>query len=308
MTKQAEADEFRIYKAQLYKSLYGRQPRLNKRQRKRSDIDPDKYNQLVVADEQEAATKYESAYRGRVQDKSVEMTLMPLYELSYEPYRSDVSTYVAFDRDVDAFNRQQPTGYKIHINRGQTTLGEERTKLYFARIDTLSKAIDRAVDGRKPATVLFERAIAYSVIQNFEGALEDLTASISTDSAQTLAYWQKAVCQYKMNAFNASLGKDVVAKTVSVISDFDTALKYNQQNQYLYYNRGNVYADRKDYQLAIADYTKAIELDPNLAEAYYNRGLVRIFSDDVKGGVADLSKAGELGLYTAYSVIKRYSK
>lgn len=307
MTKQAEADEFKIYKAQLYKSLYGKQPRLNKRQlRKRSDIDLDKYNQLVVADEQETAPKYESAYRGRVQDKSADVSLMPLFELSFERYHSEVSTYVAFDRDVDAFNRNLNKNSKIYISRGQSTLSEEQSKQYFVRLDTLSVALEKAKTVNAP--LLFQRGVAYSQIQNFEGAIEDFTQCLQTDSTLALAYWQRSVCQYKKNAFDASLGKDVRVKTASVLSDLNTALRYNQQSQYLYYNRGNVYAERKDYQLAIDDYTTAIGLDPNLAEAYYNRGLARIFSSDTKGGIADLSKAGELGLYTAYSVIKKYSK
>ena len=61
-----------------------------------------------------------------------------------------------------------------------------------------------------------------------------------------------------------------------------------------------------DYNRAIDDYTKAISLDSHLAEAYYNRGLALIDSGKLAEGVSDLSKAGELGLYTAYSLIKRY--
>ena len=78
-------------------------------------------------------------------------------------------------------------------------------------------------------------------------------------------------------------------------------------NAYIYYDRGNLYASRKDYAKAVDDYTRAIELDPNLAEAYYNRGLTRIRANNRTQGIADLSKAGELGLYGAYSLIKQYS-
>jgi tetratricopeptide (TPR) repeat protein len=78
------------------------------------------------------------------------------------------------------------------------------------------------------------------------------------------------------------------------------------QNAYLYYNRGNLFAQRKDYAHAVDDYTQAIELDRNLAEAWYNRGLVHIYANRVNEGISDLSKAGELGLYDAYSVIKKY--
>ena len=58
---------------------------------------------------------------------------------------------------------------------------------------------------------------------------------------------------------------------------------------------------------AIADYDHAIALDRNLAEAYYNRGLVYIKTNHIEKGVADLSKAGEMGLYSAYSLIKKYN-
>jgi len=38
------------------------------------------------------------------------------------------------------------------------------------------------------------------------------------------------------------------------------------------YNRGIAYAEKADYDRAIADYTEAIRLDPKLAEAYCSRG------------------------------------
>jgi tetratricopeptide (TPR) repeat protein len=90
--------------------------------------------------------------------------------------------------------------------------------------------------------------------------------------------------------------------------DLSAAIRLAPRNAYLYYNRGNVYVRRKDYQQAIADYTQAIALDPRLAEAYYNRGLALIDSDKTTEGINDLSKAGELGLYTAYSLIKKHRK
>ena len=69
-----------------------------------------------------------------------------------------------------------------------------------------------------------------------------------------------------------------------------------------------MYARRADYERAISDFNSAIELDPTLAEAWYNRGLSQLYSNRQQEGISDLSKAGELGLYTAYSVIKKYRK
>ena len=93
----------------------------------------------------------------------------------------------------------------------------------------------------------------------------------------------------------------------SVVADLTDAIKLDHDNQYLYYNRGCAYLYNKDYTLAIDDFTRAITIDQRLAEAFYNRGLARISAGNRQEGIADLSKAGELGLYGAYSVIKKVS-
>jgi tetratricopeptide (TPR) repeat protein len=66
-----------------------------------------------------------------------------------------------------------------------------------------------------------------------------------------------------------------------------------------------MHASRKEYSQAIDDYSKAIEMDGRMAEAWYNRGIARVKSQNKTQGISDLSKAGELGLFDAYSIIKR---
>lgn len=63
-----------------------------------------------------------------------------------------------------------------------------------------------------------------------------------------------------------------------------------------------------DYETAIDSYTEALKLDDHHREALYNRGVIYIKLERIEEGLADLSKAGELGLYSAYNLIKRYSK
>ena len=303
MTKQAELDEFRILKAQIDKR-FGKQPRLSKKQmRKRSDDDIEKYNQLAVADEQEMEHEYQSDYRGRVQNRRVGMDYMPMYMLTTERQFSTVKQYIAYDRQVDSLNHTLPADFQLHIACSQATLGEAATQRYFVRLDTLSAQIDRTRTIQQAQPLLLRRAIAYSVIQNYESAIDDLSTYLQTDSTSSIAYWQRAVCQSRLNKFNASQGTDVKMLTANVLSDLTDAIRYGE-NAYLYYNRGNVYAERHDYLHAIEDYTRSIELDPNLAEAWYNRGLVHMASHRQADAVSDLSKAGELGLYAAYSIIK----
>ncbi len=307
MTRQAEKDEFTVYKARLDKHLYGKQPRLNASQlRKRSDDDPDKYNQLVVEDEQELEHDYQNAYRGRVQNHKASEELQPMLALSFMPIQSDVRINLTYaDPLVDQLNQlfHSPT---LYINSIGTTLTESQSARYFAGIDSLTNAITSATQTRQAVGMLLLRAVAYSAIQNYENAIDDLNTYLDIDTASVCALWQRAVCQARHNQFRASEGSNVELKNISVLADFDQALRLAPGNAYLLYDRGCFHAQRKNYTQAIADFSQAISADPNMAEAYYNRGLCAIYQQQTQAGIADLSKAGELGLYTAYSIIKKY--
>jgi len=305
-SRQAELDEFRILKAQMDKRYGKRQPRLNSRQmRRRSDEDMEKYNQIVVADEQEVEHDYKNPYRGRVQNRQTDDTLLPMFALSFFHTGSEVHTYVTYDTHVEAFNHQ--SGQRpLYVSNAETPLGEQSSSACFAYIDTLTLAIEQAHTIAPAASSLMLRAVAYSELQNYESAIDDLSTYLQIDSTSVLALWQRAVCQSKQNQFQASEGTNIDMKTANVLGDLCMALRLAPQNPYLYYNRATLYAYRKDYRRAIEDYEQALKLDAQLAEAWYNCGLCRIFLGDKEAGISDLSKAGEIGLYPAYNIIKRY--
>ena len=307
MTKQAERDEFTVYKARLEKHLYGKQPRLNRQQmRKRSDVDPEKYNQMVVEDETEMEHEYQNDYRGRVQNRKVDMELQPMFSLSFEPMQSDVrANYYAFDRSVEAFN-QRSHARTIYINNMQTALDEEESEKYFGYIHALSDSVGTLRDFQRIMDVVLLRAVAYAAIQDFEEAIEDVSTYLQEDTASIPALWLRSVCQSRMNDFLASEGANVELKSATVLSDLNRALALDPSNAYLLFNRATLYAQRQEYQKAIEDYTRAISNDGNMAEAYYNRGICAIYCKQTEAAIRDLSKAGELGLYTAYSIIKKY--
>ena len=308
MTKKAEQDEFTIYKAQLYKHLFGTQPRLNPNQmRKRSDEDLEKYNQLVVEDEQEPDHEYQNDYRGRVQNRRVHDDLQPMFALTFEQPEGELHSTKAFDNQVDQLNRH--SGRRtIHICSRRFTLSSDESEGYFAYIDSLSRAIDASRSTPEAATALLHRAVANFVIQNYEGAIDDLSTYLQIDSTSAIALWQRAVCQSRINEFQASEGTNIDLKTANVLGDLNHALALTPQNPYLIYNRGTLYAQRGDHLQAIADFTEAIRLDASLAEAYYNRGLCHLRLEHREAAIHDLGKAGELGLYDAYSILKRQQK
>lgn len=310
-TAKAELDEFRIFKAQINKQN-GYQPRWSKSKirsvRKRSDIDFDKYNQLVVDDNTNIGHEYENSYRGRVQNRKVEVDYMPMYQLSYQQYSNGVKSYVASNSSVDKFNKSLRHPHSpIQITCNPKSLSESESKHYLSLIDSLSERIQVSRNLQQDKSLLIERAVAYCVTQNFYDAENDLSAYQQVDSTLALAYWQRAVCLSMTEDFDKSTGTKSQFKDLRVLGDLDKAISLDPGNPYLYYNRGNIHAKRKDYDKAISDYDKAIAIDANIAEAYYNRGLTHIFAGKKELGIQDLSKAGEKGLVDAYSAIKKYS-
>ena len=310
MTAKAELDEFKILKAQMDKNL-GRQPRWSKskakQMRKRSEIDPEKYNQLVVADENTIEHDYKNEYRGRVQDRKVEVGYMPMFHLSFSPYKNGIKSYQTFSTLVEQLNHDNPSGWTVFVNCNRQVLDSLQSRRYLQRLESLTKAIDEAKGGTGLQQLVLERAIAFSSAQNYEGALADLDTYLQMDSTSVLALWQRAFCLSQTIEFQASHGVDTRMMDTKAMADINAAIRLDASNTYLYYDRAALFVRRKQYAAAIDDYTKAISLDPNLAEAYFNRGLVRINNGQRQEGIADLSKAGELGLYDAYSVIKRYA-
>jgi tetratricopeptide (TPR) repeat protein len=57
-----------------------------------------------------------------------------------------------------------------------------------------------------------------------------------------------------------------------------------------FYNRGNAYRDKFDYDRALADYSEAIRLDPKQAFAHNNRGIVHRMKGNFESAIADFAK------------------
>ncbi len=58
-----------------------------------------------------------------------------------------------------------------------------------------------------------------------------------------------------------------------------------------FFNRGNAYADKGQYDRAIADYGRAIRLDPDEAVAFYNRGNAYADKGQYDRAIADFDRA-----------------
>lgn len=56
------------------------------------------------------------------------------------------------------------------------------------------------------------------------------------------------------------------------INNFSKVIEIDPNNEYAYFNRGNIYCSLGKYKEAISDYTKTIEINANYIDAYIGRG------------------------------------
>ena len=308
--------------------------------REQSDKNIDKFNRLVVYDEEEVRkTKYNSEIRGRVQDRNVRVDLEPMFVLTYYEKIDQVKKLVYYDKMVEDYNARLVLERKLRLTNEEAALTEDQVATHFASIDNFSAHI---VKNPNDVDAYFGRALDFMLVQDFTEAIKDYTKVIELDPNFAMAYFNRAVVRYKQLDYNMSqaansqddfamsmnlkMGKNpAVVRTPAtsdptsaslkdnkrayehemITRDYDMVIKLNPGFVYAYFNRGNLRCAQRDFRAAIQDYSEAIQRDPEFAEAYFNRGLARLSQGDANRGIADLSKAGELGIINAYSIIKR---
>ena len=310
MTAKAEQDEFRILKAQLDKRQ-GKQTRWSSNKlaavRKMSDIDPEKYNHVVVEDETEQVQDYKSEYRGRVQNRQVSEQYQPYIALTLSGGSAGVGHTTPFDEAAEAWRlgiAPLANAYGFEVPR-LGGVGESVGVQTNDVVDLLTESMKKAKDPRDAANLLLARAVAYSSAQNYQEAMKDISDYLQIEPSSLLALWQRAVCGAMVAEYEKGVTpQEAALRKAGVMSDFDKLDKMSRDNVYILYCYGTFCARMKDYDKAIELLSKALEADPRMSYAYYNRGLAYLETGKVQQAKADLSKAGELGLYGAYSLMK----
>ncbi|HET6388710.1 tetratricopeptide repeat protein [Hyphomicrobium sp.] len=91
------------------------------------------------------------------------------------------------------------------------------------------------------------------------------------------------------------------------LADFTAAIHADGSNNFAYYNRGNIYLDMRKPRQAIADYTKAVEIASDMSPALLNRALAHEMLGEREESIADFRAAVELEptLTAAYDGLKR---
>ena len=96
-----------------------------------------------------------------------------------------------------------------------------------------------------------------------------------------------ALC--RRNAMPLSSGRDFRVHIVRLIVDIEKHLGLSRAKTY--FNKGNEFADRGVYDLAIAEYTQAIRLNPQYTDAYVNRGSTYVEIDGYDNAISDYRRS-----------------
>ncbi len=299
--------------------------------RDQADQDIDKFNLLVVADEDTSQkSKYQRQSRGKVQNMRAPVELEPKFILTYYERDYEVRRPVYYSETIDRANKELYLTWLLKVTNNEASLNELQIQTHFRSIDNFSGRIEHESAN---AALYFGRGMDFMLVQDYENALKDMSRVLELMPDMLVAHFAKAIIRTKQIEYDhlieqpllmdAQSGIDlpdpgkmpgkaklpeISTKSIEyeeILKEYEKIISLNPGFIYAYYNRAEIFSLEKDFRAAIADYTKAIELEPQFAEAYFNRGLSRLSIGESEEGLDDLRKAGELGVVQSYSIIKR---
>lgn len=267
---------------------------------------------LTIENNTDMAQEYNnSAIRGKVQNRDINVEIEPMMQLSYYDSPTELRRNTYYIKEVDQLNATRMLRFLVVVTSRPPMLSDpEIIQRHFSSIDYynsyLSTHEPRAID-------YIGRAMDFVTVRNYAAAISDLDRAISLTPDFALAYYLRAQARYLASTLPdpGSSEKEnaphmpQVAPLADVLADFDRAIELSPTTAMAWFNKGNILFEMGDYTSALAAYTRAIELQPDMGEAFYNRGYIYLRLGNRPAGIADLSKSGELGIVSAYNLIKR---
>lgn len=263
-----------------------------------------RFNQLVTMDQHpETELSYNERIKGRVQDRNVMADPEPLFAVSFNPSPKSLGSVSNYFRELDSFNRGHYINRTLHLSPVDAPLSDSEYSDLFRLVDDYTGIISSS-DGKVRPADLLARGIAYSMLKNYQAAVEDFDAAIKINPDMTVAFMARGVALY--GAALAQEDQRLAMQSISrAAADFDEAVRLNPRLAYAWFDKGCLLYSQRDYSQASECFSKAIELDPDLGAAFYNRGLCALSVGKKSEAFADLSRAGELGILPSYNLLKR---
>lgn len=237
-----------------------------------------------------------------IQNQPTDITPQKDYNISY--YQSPQQNTQTNDYHPIIAKQNNTSNHiaNIHITNHTIALSPDIIAYHFERIQQLTQQIQKTPN----TTMYYKRALQLATVKDFQSAIEDIENAISIDSTFSLGYFTRAYITHTiLQQPQTNTIIESKANTIQkIIQDYQKTIQLTPDFTFAYYNLGNIYLEKKQYQQAIEQYQQAIKIDPDFAEAYYNMGLIFIVENDLEKAQKNLSKAGELGIANAYSLLK----
>lgn len=280
---------------------------------------------LTVNDNTDLRQEYNnSAIRGHIQDRNINIVAEPMVELAYYSAPTELSNNTYYIKELDDINRTRQLRFVVLATVNPPVLSdEETTAQHFNSIDYynsyLASHTPRAID-------YIGRAMDFITLRDYSSAIKDLDRAIALNPDFTPAYMLRAQARLRLH----NIGNAFVEPAASVpgqgkmdgllkqsldrkdfddlMADLNKAIELTPSNPYVHYNKAVVLLEFDREQEAIESLDRALDANPSFGPAYYNRGYARLKLGDRQGGISDLSQAGQLGVVAAYNLIKRISR
>ncbi|HSM47321.1 MAG TPA: tetratricopeptide repeat protein, partial [Draconibacterium sp.] len=277
---------------------------------------------LMIEDSRDLPTDEGEVDDGRGHNRNIVIDLQPIFTISaFEKNAVDYDRFQYYNLAINEINEKN--NYNPLL-----TISNKSNEEYKEVFENFVLFFNEKIQIQESSHNFLNRGVFHSLTGNYNQSLNDLNRSIELDEKQSIAYFVRANCRYKMLEEIELLAGSHAEITVSIgernssatgfsnepaaldykqiLEDYEITLFLNPSFFFGYFNRAFIKIRLGEYKSAIEDLNRAIQLEPEFAEAYFNRGLTKIFLDDLEGGALDLSRAGELGIYGAYNIIKRY--
>lgn len=276
-------------------------------------------------DEPVKENRYGEGIRGNIQNNTTSLDIEKDFVLTYYRKTDELRQTNTYHPLISMYNSNKTLAATMKVTNSEVELVPDVLNSHFESINTLSIEI-----AQKPndADLYFARAMDYALVQDFSTAIDDLTKAISIRSDFTLAYFSRANLRNKLIQFRQSsltnnlttqkpdaksklpteIAENYTIDYEMILADLNRTIELAPDFSFAYFNKGNILFGLKNYKESLSAYNKAIAIDPDFAEAYFNRGITYIRMNDAANANLNISKAGELGIYQAYSILKRLQK
>ncbi len=151
---------------------------------------------------------------------------------------------------------------------------------------------DKAIE-INPTRGYTQRAWMNNYLDNYKGAIDDLTKALFYNPNDHLLYFERGLAKKMHNDYRGA------------IEDYTKEIELVPNDASAYNRRGNAKEELNDYTGAIVDYTKAIELEPSESMNYTGRANSKIKIKDIKGAFADYTRAIEIDPKDYYIYFQR---